>query len=538
MTIQKSDEELCLRVAQGLTTWGEHHVGDSGIDIIGDDENDDENDGNGLRGCAIISPARVGKVMEYRYLLESLRQTSTELQFWRRDTVDSSSNHNTDTDTATHEKQTNEQSDSVTSKRIKALEEKVNDLVELIETCPATTKAAHRMLKRFEVWSTREIVNGVLMYKTEERPVPVSNGKKGNEESSLFGEGFSTLLNLPSAQYFARRIDPKTRALPEKSSTPSANDNKTNGQTNDGDGDGDGDTMTNNDNNDINDIDNKMQSMRNLVGVSPSNWNWREYLALSSVPRLLSDERLRKASQSPFTGFPASVLSTIQPQTSDVSKTASTTVEGAPINSSDLASLWVRAHRNSQAFRHMIQLFEVSSVRIRPKRPGQRKSATTQPTEHDRSQNGLQVVGVQGRGNVLVSNAPSRNGPSMANGLGIIGNPGGGGKQLIRRIQATPSEELPASQNDESIDGANRIETKDKTSKGFRATFKGNHKLMTDRIQEGSKIDAIVEWAICNQVLFTDPHIRKAIRLGLIKGETRPHQTQHKQGSLKKGGLT
>ena len=255
----RDDEQNLLEVSQFLTTFQDY--------FRADDEQLGRN----------IAPRDVRHAIDYQDLLEE--------HIRLRYTVSLNSDSG---DTAPAESNLKQQ-----------LQEKER---ELQDTSP-DIKLIHRILKRFEVWMTKDLAQKVFM-------MPPSRNE---------AHGGAPMLNLPSAAYMGLVTTegapfPRRRRWKTKSPTPAA---------------------------------------KTLL-LPPTRWTWQEYLRLSCMVSFLpTPEARRNANQSTITA--TNVV--FQGRKEDLKA-----AEGVKLSPADLVALWVRAQRNTSAWRHLTQLFVIEKV--------------------------------------------------------------------------------------------------------------------------------------------------------------------------------
>ncbi|KAI2489929.1 hypothetical protein MHU86_24652 [Fragilaria crotonensis] len=244
-------------------------------------------------------------------------------------------------------------------------------------------KLIHRMLKRFEVWMTKDLARSMFM--------PTSDSETG---------GAAPLLNFPSAESLGLQFPTEGVSCSRKRRR-----------------------------------DNESQPTSNTLMLPPNRWTWQEYFRLSNMVSMLeTPEAILKANQS-FAN--ASTVVTL--------KRSDSTYEKA-LTAADLVALWVRAQRNTGAWRLLTQLFTIEKVR-------------------------------QHREEVVVA------------------YDGKSGKRLVTRRREDDND------NDEE----------------YTATYAGNDsKTHIASLKDSILMDNLVEWAIVNQVFFTQKYIVEGIESGSI----------------------
>jgi hypothetical protein len=187
------------------------------------------------------------------------------------------------------------------------------------------------------------------------------------------------------------------------------------------------------------------------LALPPCHDTWTEYSRCSYMVALLPDDTARRAAHSsPLAG------------TMLREKQASTKFIVTP---PDLVALWVRAQRNTQAARHLTQLFEIV--------PAGGTGATTDP------------------------NHP----------------------------HPTHPEAIPVLMDEDSDDNNDND-----SPPRYTAIYRGNHRLTYKKVvHESPLVDALIEWAVINQVLFTQHWVRNALKqppwLRRRKRNARDHQS-------------
>jgi hypothetical protein len=211
------------------------------------------------------------------------------------------------------------------------LTKRLEERVKQIRDTSGDVKLIHRMLKRFEVWMTKDLTRSMFM--------PFSH----NETA-----GAAPLLNFPNAASLGLQVPTERVSCPRKRRR-----------------------------------DNESQPSSTTLMLPPNRWTWHEYFRLSyMVSMLKTPDAIFKANQS-FASAATVVLCR-----RDVS------TQKRALTAADLVALWVRAQRNTCAWRHLTQLFTFEKVRRQPEevaithdnKSGKRLDARRREDDHDNSE--------------------------------------------------------------------------------------------------------------------------------------------------------
>ena len=309
-------------------------------------------------------------------------------------------------DSAAVEQRRTEQSDVPVQHEIQALEQSLpHDATAATATATTSTNKQQQWLvqlwERFVVWTTKALCQHVFL----------SHHHEITDKSQV--ACWSMLLNLPTASYSSANLP--SAAYTGTIATASATTVETEPATSAPD------TTTSQSTTASSPFGELWNACYNThsthvcgLTIPPCIDTWQEYARLAHMLAALTETQRAAAHLSPFTG-----CARIHKETTS-SKWQWTTP--------DLAALWVRAQRNTQAARHLLHLFEIQ--------------------------------------------------------------------------QSDP---------DRAIDGSDT--TAAATTTKLTAVFSGNHRLMYRRIvQESSLVDSVCEWAVSNQLLFTQHWIQAALK--------------------------
>lgn len=299
------------------------------------------------------------------------------------------------------------------------LEQWETAIKESIEKLGSTTPAVeevYRILRRFEVWSTRALAQHVLMHCSTVR-------HHSPQEAAIISCG-APLLNLPGAQYFADKLPSLMKQQDSNNQT----------------------------------------SHSCSLPLTPNSWTAAEFARICSMVCLLPGDKARaEAHASPLTCASPCVGPLKNKNTKEDLKLSTNSL----LTQADLVALWVRAQRNTGALYHLLQLFHISEA------PPEEEDEEDDEQVHFRIKAG-----------------------------------GRGGKELV------PEEE----KGDEEKEQENDVEEPRRDAPRFIARFIGNHKNTRNSVVRSSKhVDSLVEWAVTNQFLFTNPFIRKTIAKEVVE---------------------
>ncbi len=333
-----------------------------------------------------------------------------------------------------------------------------------IKEIPDRIKLIFSMLRRFEVWTSKLVAQDQLLTPTKLLPEAVRNKSKTDQLS------FSPFLNIPPSNYFAK-------ILPSKKGNSALVSTAV-------------DEEVNNSQSSISAFHRKDMCMQGCtLGLPPNKHTWKAYARLALMASLIGDDELslfdhgssKKRKELAWKECVKSSSCVHNLNQYKKGRNPSLNHQYTYSPKSDLVPLWIRAQRNTQALRQLIQLFEVTK---------ETKSKTTN------SSNGEDGV-----------SEPSR---SVTGGNATVTNPENVAKSVSGNSASVGGERVLLYRSSANRQNGKRNDTKNTAR--FKATFRGNSANVRPRVMDVSEdVDRLIEWAVVNQSIFTYRHIRKEI---------------------------
>ncbi|VEU39727.1 unnamed protein product [Pseudo-nitzschia multistriata] len=328
---------------------------------------------------------------------------------------------------------------------------------------PDRTKLVLSMLWNCKVWTCKVVAQDHLV--SPARLMPCT----GRKEAGLCC--FSPFLNIPCSKYFAKLLPPvpveETRPMAE-SEASIAEDSATSGKQPAAVTEADNATPASSR---IPAFHRKKKFRRCCsLALPPNKYTWEAYARFAIMATLVGDQEFatdvdgsdsawKNHKESSLIQSFKSPLCVYELNTYKTGKNSSHSKQFSFSPSTDLVPLWIRAHRNTQSLRQLIQLFE---VKRRDKYDDDDASCST---------------------NAIVR--------------GI--NRSGEGKELI--VNDSEDADTDAKQDTETA-----FERK------FEATFRGNPLDTKSQLMKvGDYVDQLVEWAVVNQSIFTYQYMKNNI---------------------------
>lgn len=277
--VENSLQEKLLAVANFITQFQSHYMPGGTAGTLRE-----SNEG------VLVSPSDLQAVYEYRDLMMSKGRLEDEYFV------------------AEEKSRANAMFLPVTRMQVRTLGGQLENIQRQIQDCSERSKLIHRLLQRFEVWSTKMAAQQILV-----APAKTLIEDRVKAQSCCF----SPFLNLPSSKHFCELLPDVSTNRSPVTKLPTA----------------------------IHDFSPSCCSLP----VTPNKHTWQEFARISKMVSLLGSDVLERVYRSPCCIFDLKYKN----------KYKECYAQQHTFQPHDLVPLWVRAQRNTQAMRHLSLLFQI-----------------------------------------------------------------------------------------------------------------------------------------------------------------------------------